>query len=81
MRETREDIAKQLGVSVHTVKKRLSDGHFFDNPRINPDRLDLARSIRERGLSQSQCSGFAELRALTGGNVLDLIHPLWIQQA
>lgn len=78
---TREKIAKQLGVSVHTVKKRLSDGHFFDNPRINPDRLDLARSIRERGLSQSQCSGFAELRALTDGNVLDLIHPVWMQRA
>ncbi|MBD7994658.1 hypothetical protein H9639_05040 [Arthrobacter sp. Sa2CUA1] len=78
---TREEIAKQMGVSVHTVKKRLSDGHFFDNPANNPQRLDLARRVREQSLKQSECSGFGEQRALTDGNVLDLIHAGWMHRA
>lgn len=74
---TREEIAKQLGVSVETVKKRLSDGRFFDDPDINLPRLALARSVRQRNLTHSQCSTSGEQRAIADGNVLDLLHKRW----
>ncbi|MBJ2120351.1 hypothetical protein I6N91_05085 [Arthrobacter sp. MSA 4-2] len=76
--KTRAEIATQLGVSVETVKKRLSDGRFFDDPEVNLQRLNLARSVRQRSLTQSQCATVGEQRALTDGNVLDLIHPEWL---
>lgn len=74
---SRTEIAQQLGVSEDMAKKYLADGRFFENPRINTDRLDRARALREAGAKKSQLITSADRRGLRDANMLDLIGKPW----